>query len=77
MNGSLILPQRRGQASQTKASQRSCNGVLGAPGPSSDPSPWLRPTAANIYIFKVNSLEENLPGAGEAIPLWPVVTGPS
>lgn len=47
------------------------------PGPSSDPSPWLRPTAANIYIFKVNSLKENLPGAGEAILLWPVVTGPS
>lgn len=53
---------------QTRASQR----VLGAPSPSPDPGPWLRPIVANIYICRVNSQEGSWAGQGRS-----VVTGPS
>ena len=68
MSGDLVFPQRGPGLTQTRASQR----VLGAPSPSPDPGPWLRPIVANIYICRVNSQEGSWAGQGRS-----VVTGPS
>ena len=49
MSGDLILPKEELNR-QTGASQRAA--FLELPTPAPDPEPWLRPTAANIYICK-------------------------